>query len=225
MKNRLYALVMATMMLFVSLVAYGMDLSTNIRPLSNQGCEGSPSSEFPGNTVIQFPDPNFEAAVREFIAKPKGDILDSDVAKIIELDVSDLYIVDLTGIEYFTALEVLNCSENQLTTLDVSQNTALKEFYCWDNQLMMLDVSQNITMNKLYCGVNQLTMLDVSHNTALEELNCDDNQLLTLDVSHNLALKYLSCDYNQLTTLDVSLNTALEILLCEENPLTELLIN
>ena len=225
MKNRLYALVMATMMLFVPLVAFGIDLSSNISPLSDKDGEGNLPSKFPGDTVIQFPDSAFEAAVREFIAKPKGNILASDVAEITELDVSDLLIADLTGIEYFTALEVLNCGENQLTALDASQNNVLKELYCWDNQLMMLDVSQNIAMNKLYCGVNQLTLLDISHNTALEELNCDDNQLITLNVSQNLALKYLSCDYNQLTTLDVSHNTVLEILLCEENPLTELVIN
>ena len=225
MKNRLYILIMATMMLFVPLVTFGIDLSSNISPLSDKDGEVNLPSIFPGDTVIQFPDPAFEAALRGFIAKSQGNILASDVAEITELDVYGLHIADLTGIKYFVELEVLNCGENQLTSLDVSQNNVLKELWCWDNQLTMLDVSQNIAMIKLYCGVNQLTLLDVSHNTALEELNCDDNQLITLNVSQNLALKYLSCDYNQLTKLDVSLDTALEFLLCEENPLTELIIN
>lgn len=225
MKNRLYILIMATMMLFVPLVTFGIDLSSNISLLSDKDGEGNQPTMFPGDTVIQFPDPAFEAAVRVFIAKPKGNILASDVEEITDLDVHFLFIADLTGIEYFTALEVLNCGENQLTTLDVSQNNMLKELLCWGNQLSMLDVSQNIALIKLYCGINQLTLLDISHNTALEELNCDDNQLISLNVSQNLALKYLSCDYNQITKLNVSLNIALEYLLCEENPLTELIIN
>ncbi len=34
-------------------------------------------------------------------------------------------IADVTGIAHFTALEVLNCTSNQLMSLDVSKNTAL----------------------------------------------------------------------------------------------------
>ena len=37
------------------------------------------------DTVITFPDANFEAAVREIINKPTGDILASDVAEVTEL--------------------------------------------------------------------------------------------------------------------------------------------
>ncbi|MDR0292589.1 MAG: S-layer homology domain-containing protein [Oscillospiraceae bacterium] len=65
-------------------------------------------------------------------------------------------IVSLSGIEYFTALKWLFCYENQLTTLDVSQNTALEI---------------------LSCTSNQLTMLDLSNNTNLEMLDCRDNYL------------------------------------------------
>ena len=50
-------------------------------------------------------------------------------------------ISDLTGIEYFTALTELDCMGNQLTVLDLSQNTNLTKLYCYDNQLTELDVS------------------------------------------------------------------------------------
>ena len=40
------------------------------------------------------------------------------------------------------------------------------------NQLTSLDVSNNTALTYLDCGNNQLTSLDVSNNTALEYLYC-----------------------------------------------------
>ena len=129
-------------------------------------------------------------------------------------------ISDLTGIEAFTALTTLYCSNNQLTILDLSQNTALTSVQCVYNQLTSLDVSQNTALTSLDCGYNQLTSLDVSQNTALDILRCGLNQLTILDVSQNTALTELVCDENFLTSLDVSQNAALEALWCQGNQLT-----
>ena len=150
-------------------------------------------------------DPAFAAALQE-----KGYITDSrhitpaDVKDIMKLDVSGTYedyvegkgLTSLKGIEYFTALERLECDINQLTALDISQNTALNSLECRRNQLTALDVSQNTALNSLECRGNQLTALDVSQNTALTSLGCGGNQLTALDVSHNTALEYLSCKDN-----------------------------
>ena len=101
--------------------------------------------------------------------------------------------VTITGdVTYFT------CPNNQLTTLDVSQNTALENLWCTDNQLTTLDVSQNIALTGLYCYNNQLTALDVSKNTALTVLDCYNNQLTALDVSQNTSLIWFSCTGNQI---------------------------
>ena len=114
----------------------------------------------------------------------------------------------------------IDCSFNQLTTLDVSNNAALTDLYCNNNKLTTLDVSNNIALTRLYCHYNPLTTLDVSNNTALIYLSCHNNQLTTLDVSNNTALIFLYCNHNQLTTLDVSNNTALTYLWCSFNQLT-----
>jgi hypothetical protein len=92
----------------------------------------------------------------------------------------------------------LACHDNQLTALDVSNNTALTWFYCYDNQLTLLNVS-NTALTELYCHANQLTELDVSNNPALTWLDCSSNQLTNLDVSVCTALTYLQCSANQLT--------------------------
>ena len=93
-----------------------------------------------------------------------------------EIIVSRKKISNLKGIEYFTALETLECGYNSLTTLDVSKNTALKTLKCLSNQLTILDVSQNTALEYLDCLSNQLTSLDVSKNTALTKLNCSENE-------------------------------------------------
>jgi Leucine-rich repeat (LRR) protein len=170
-----------------------------------------------------FTDANFKDAVYQKIDKASPDpIYDTDVSGITHLDVVFWDIADLSGIEYFIALQELQCQSNRLTALDVSNNTALLNLYCIDNRLTALDVSNNTVLKELHCDDNQLTALDVSSNTTLQMLSCSNNQLTVLDVSNNTNLEYLFCDNNQLTALDVSSSTTLQVLSCRNNQLTAL---
>ena len=74
-----------------------------------------------------------------------------------------LNIVDLTGIEDFDSLLELDCSGNQLSQLDVSNNVHLTALDCSDNQLTGLDLSQNSNLTILRCYNNQLLTLDVKN--------------------------------------------------------------
>lgn len=125
-------------------------------------------------------------------------------------------------ISYFVNLEVLDCTENKLTSLDLSRNLALKQLYCQQNLLTELDVKNNINLVRLNCWGNQLTALDITYNTALKWLSCGINLLTSLDVSKNTALTALYCATNKLTTLDVSHNLSLTDLYCDNNQLTTL---
>ena len=175
--------------------------------------------------TTEIPDLNFEQALIDLgydSGDPDGFVLTTNINLISELNVIAKSITDLTGIEGFTDLTRLYCSGNQLTRLDVSNNTALTYLSCGNNQLTSLDVSNNTALTNLYCSTNQLTSLDVSNNTALTNLFFYYNQLTSLDVSNNTALTNLSCGTNQLTSLDVSNNTALTYLHCYGNQLTSL---
>ena len=145
-----------------------------------------------------------------------------DIEGITTLDVSNMGINSLTGIQFFTALEELDCAENALTALDVSNNKALTELDCDLNHLSSLDMSMNTTLRRLTCSENNLTSLDVSENMELESLYCQNNNLTTLDVSNNTKIYTLYCYSNALTTLDLSKNTELEFLYCSVNNLTSL---
>lgn len=178
---------------------------------------------FPENMELMFPDPIFRQYILEKFDKDKDNKISKDEAhEIIELEVYQMNIGSLKGIEYFSNLEKLWCYKNQLTQLDVSQNPALTNLRCHDNQLTQLDVSQNPALTELWCGNNQLTQLDVSKNTSLTLLWCGGNKLTQLDVSQNPALTKLDCFKNELKQLDVSQNKDMIDLDCSNNELKQL---
>ena len=174
-------------------------------------------------TDANVPDKTFrEYLLKQFDKDGNGVLTPAERYAVTEIDVENKYISNLSGIQFFPNLKVLNCGHNRLTKLDVSENTVLQELVCWENQLTSLDVSQNTALQELACFENQLTSLDVSQNPALQKLSCWDNRLTSLDVSKNTELTYLKCSYNRLTELDVSKNTELTYLDCSYNRLTEL---
>ena len=171
---------------------------------------------------VTFPDANFRNWVLAQDYGTDGFLTDEEIEQVTEISVGEKNIASMQGIEIFTALRYLGCSNNQLASLDVSKNTKLKDLHCYSNQLTTLDVSNCTELIHLQCGSNQLTSLDVSNNTALTQLGCSSNQLTSFDVSKNTKLTSLWCDNNQLASLDVSQNTALIQLQCDDNQLTTL---
>jgi Leucine-rich repeat (LRR) protein len=175
------------------------------------------------NTSI--PDPVFEQALIDLghdSGPIDGLVTTSNISSLTFLNVYNKGISSLTGIEDFTALTILYCDSNSLTSLDVSSNTALTTLVCRSNSLTSLDVSSNTALTELYCSSNSLTSLDVSSNIALTTLWCYSNSLTSLDVSGNTALTSLDCESNSLTSLDVSNNIDLTYLWCSSNSLTSL---
>ena len=190
-----------------------------------------------------FPDDAFREYLKKFDVNHDRKLASAERNAVKEIDVRSKNISNLYGIQFFpnlkslicsnnqltsldvhenTALEYLACTQNKLTSLDVSNNTALDELYCYRNQLTSLDVRQNTALKTLCCYQNQLTSLNVSKNAELEVLWCYENPLTSLDVRQNTQLKVLGCSENQLTSLDVSQNTALEYLACRQNKLASL---
>lgn len=169
-----------------------------------------------------FPDEAFRNQILTYDEDNDKFLSDDEISLIQNLYLYGLGITSLQGIEYLYSLEELNCSNNQITELDLSKNTDLKVLYCGGNPLKSLDVSKYASLEWLNCRRLQLTSLNVSNNKALKELDCGDNALTSLNVSNNTVLEGLSCDENQLTSLDLSKNTTLKSLYCEDNKLSSL---
>lgn len=175
---------------------------------------------------VYIPDANFKAALvgnSSINTNGDGEIQVSEASAYTgSIIVTSLNIANLTGIEAFTAITMLDCSYNQLTSLTVSANTALTTFYCNNNTLTSIDISANTALTSFDCSVNQLTSLNISANTALTTMGCNDNNITSLNLSTNTALTILVCGSNQLTSLNVSNNTALASLYCGNNAITSL---
>lgn len=169
-----------------------------------------------------FPDDNFREYLLNQDYGQDGVLTETEIMFITEMDVYDMEISSLQGIEYFTALTMLDCEDNELTTLDISKNTALVKLYCGMNYLTSLDITNNVALKSLLCYDNELTSLDVSKNTALTFLDCEENKITALDVSMCTELESLTCGDNELTQLDISNLTYLESLNCNDNYLTTL---
>ncbi|KAF2328453.1 T9SS type A sorting domain-containing protein [Flavobacterium nitrogenifigens] len=133
-----------------------------------------------------IPDPNFEEAlILKGIDKDgkNGKVLTSEILNLTSLNVSDSNIKDLTGIQDFVSLTSLDCSKNNLTVLNVSNNTFLTELKCSNNTIFSLDVSYNARLTNLSASFNKIVSLDLSANKSLKEVECASNNL------HNLNLK------------------------------------
>ena len=196
-----------------------------------------------------FPDEAFLRFIKNYFSRDDLDennkLRPSVIAKTKSFDCRDWDIKDLTGVEYFTSLEELICSNNQITKLDLSKNRALKGLWCDNNLLTELDLSQNTYLTSVNCDNNLLTELDLRCNTGLRSIYCSGNQLVKLDFSNKQTLYELNCSNNHLTelifsnitsqiwyvfdcsnnyltNLDVSDYLYLESLSCNDNHLTEL---
>lgn len=128
-------------------------------------------------------------------------------------------LTDLSGIECFSNLESLFCSELKLVSLDVSSLKKLKQLDCSDNRsLTALNVSGLTNLETLECSSTGLTLLDVSGLENLQKLSCDQSYSLeTLKFGENDKLTELRCSGCNLSSLDVSSFTALETLDCSYN--------
>lgn len=139
---------------------------------------------------VTIPDNNFRNVLLESGFDQNGDgyIDYDDAALVISLNVSDDSIADMTGIEAFVNLDTLDCSGNQLTSLDVSKSVVLKRLYCQENVLTSLDVSEIHGLELLDCSDNQLTSLKVSYFPTLRWLYCNNNLLTSLILTQSSAL-------------------------------------
>lgn len=200
------------------------------------------------NTFAQttlIPDTNFELALINLGLDTvlDGQVLTTNINTVESINLDNLSISDITGIEDFDSLKYLSCKQNTLSFLDItqntelttldcrfnqlnslntSQNTGLITIRCSDNLISNLNLTQNIELKYLYCSNNPLTSLNVTQNPDLFWLFSNNTGLINLDISQNPLLKILECNNNQLTNLDFSQNPDLITLLCNDNQLTSI---
>ncbi|WP_299680337.1 hypothetical protein [uncultured Tenacibaculum sp.] len=176
-------------------------------------------------TYTAIPDANFEARLEALgydDISGDGQVPTPLIEVVTELQLAGQGITDLTGIEDFVALEELKANGNNITAVDLSNNTALKLFQMTSSSsLGSIDVSNNPVLEDLQ--IRSLTSaIDISNLTALDRFACVDCTFTTLNTSGNPNLRHLDLEDTPVTTLDLSTNTNLEILELENTNLVAL---
>jgi alpha-tubulin suppressor-like RCC1 family protein len=156
-----------------------------------------------GSGVINFQDANLEAAVRETIKKPSGEITDADVKVITSLNAYNKNISNLEGIQYFSGLEELELSSNQISNISVlSGLTSLKHLYLGNNQIRDISPLSGLTsLKELFLQANQISNISALRGlTGLEVLYLFGNKISDISVLRGLTgLKELSLAGNNIS--------------------------
>jgi|GEM_PF-965066 len=131
-----------------------------------------------------FPDPNFRKYILEAVDLNSTKTLSSsEISAVKEMNCINRSISDMTGLQYFTEITKLYCSQNNISSLNVGVLPKLTLLDCASNKLTELDMTKNTALTFLCCTDNQLTSLKLK-NSALTCLACYDNNLAVVDI-HN----------------------------------------
>ena len=155
-------------------------------------------------TDLQFNDQNLYNKVKQILNDNNYNIIiddeinkflrvtAEDIEKITSLDVSNLEITDLTGINAFNALQELNASGNELQSI---YDSMLKI-----NTLEKLDLSNN-NIRGIYSNLFNLKELNLSNNNieSIEQFNFSNLlNLENLDLSNNNIANYVDKYFNDI---------------------------
>ena len=177
--------------------------------------------------VVTFPDPNLEAAIREAIGKPIGDICQSDLDGLTYLEASNRDITDIGGLEHCTSLTWLYLGSNQISDLSpLSALTNLTSLTLGSNQISDISPLSSLTsLTFLQLYGNQISDISpLSSLTSLTSLVLYDNHISDISpLSSLISLSYLDLVYNQISDISpLSSLTSLTSLQLYENQISEI---
>ena len=131
-----------------------------------------------------FPDATFRTYVKQFDENGNGELEAAELRQVDWIDVNGKKAIkSLKGIEYFTALEALECSNTSIKSLDVSKNTKLVSLDCSNTSIKSLDVRKNSKLEILDCYNTPLTSIKLGTKKNLDELALSGTKLTSIDIS------------------------------------------
>lgn len=159
-----------------------------VLPFVFGGC-GKDDSEGPGNLKpeLVYPDDLAErisdsAFLRycylNWDKNGDGIIFKAEAVVITNVNCSGLGISTLAGIEYLPNLTDLDCSDNNLSDLDIRYNEQLVNLNCDNNRLKQLDLTENPYLVHLYADDNPLELLKFGEHTNILSHSAPTGQIV-----------------------------------------------
>ncbi|HPK30638.1 MAG TPA: hypothetical protein PK979_06325 [Bacteroidales bacterium] len=173
---------------------------------------------------INFTDTRLKTTLLErYDTNNDGEISDYEMRTLSILDCSKgkaKSLRDLYGYPFIT----INCSENLIDSLDISNFPYLVSIDCRRNLMKYFAAAGSHTIVNINCSHNTISHLDVSNCSSLRNLEFSYNVLDTINIS-NTNLTSFDCTMvglGTVKTLNASNCTNLEELNCRFNSITEL---
>lgn len=219
---------------------------------SLNGCDSTATLNLtvvnPG-ALTSVPDPVFEQKLIDLGYDPcgvlNGFIPTNYIDTVTSLNLNNgAGITNLTGIEDFTALQILylyganlslsgiNLSSNtqlktlglnaQLTSLDLSQNVnletlSLNNAFGTPNNIGILNLTANMNLQSIDCSVSGITSLNLPTTNTLTNIDCRYNSINSLNLSNVSNLQFLDASYNNLIDLGITSNNSIQSLNLKQN--------
>lgn len=160
--------------------------------------------------IIEFKDPNLDKAVRALIGKVSGDILKEDVKNVKRfrpIEFGALEIRDLSGIEHFESLEILDIDLMRVRDLSpVNELHKLRWLYAYGNDINELQSGIFNNLSNLEqlglgnCGLSYIREGDLEGLTNLDYLDLEQNDLIEVTGLSSLTkLRSLHLEDNRIT--------------------------
>jgi len=152
-----------------------------------------------------------------------GQVLTSNINTVTSLTFTAFPnpVSNLTGIEDFVALEKLDCSGTDISSVNLAFNTNLTKLAINSSTLSFVDVSNLTNLTNLLLVGSNMT-LDVSTLTALDSLHFSSTLTTPINISNNINLIYLNINNTYFTTIDLSNNINLEEIYASVGELTSI---
>ena len=167
----------------------------------------------PDSSFVYFLQANYATCMNG----NKLDTTCSNIKSVQSLYVSSKKIKDLSGVQYFSDLKNLTCTDNLLKTLPSLSNTKLHTLNCNNNLLVALPPLPK-TLCSLECRNNKLTFLPAL-NPCTEGLMCSNNQITALpEIPAHIQM--LTFSNNKITCIPILPDSSIYMFEYENNPFT-----
>ena len=180
----------------------------------------------PDGVGITISDPLFlQYLLSLYDSDSDGKLVNEEAEAVETISACADGITTLDGVQYFRNLKRLDCCgsvwNGSLASLALNRNTALDVLKCSYNQLTSISLPSSLI--EMECRFNKFQTLNLSGVPHLKRLDCFGNRLENLDLSGLPELESLTAGMNSFRTLDVSGNPNLKVLDLSDSPDLEIL--
>ena len=180
----------------------------------------------PDGVGITISDPLFlQYLLSLYDSDADGKLVNEEAEAVETISVCADGITTRDGVQYFRNLKSLDCCgsvwNGSLASLALNRNTALEVLKCSYNQLTSISLPSSLI--EMECRFNKFQTLNLSGVPHLKRLDCFGNRLENLDLSGLPELESLTAGMNSFRTLDVSGNPNLKVLDLSDSPDLEIL--